>query len=141
MAVKMLDIWGTRHDTDERPGEIADWHSLARQAEQAAMVEVVRERGAARIAALKAAAPAPGTAAVMRWTDPDAGRKTRVRKCEGTVEAITTSGLRVRSLAGYRVTCTWADLLAQQANLRDPEGALLLGGPLRRDVEAHRAGV
>ncbi len=145
----VLDLWGQTHDTDERPGEVVDlgaapirWHNVATAEVRAEAARVAAERATAtsRIAALRAAAPTAGTPVVLAWTDPDAGRKTRIQRVQGIIEATTTSGLRVRSQSGYRVTCTWADLLAQQANLRDPEGALLLGGPLRRDVEAHGAG-
>lgn len=73
----------------------------------------------------------------MPWTDPDAaGRKTRVRKCEGTIEAVTNLGIRMRSNTGYRVTWGWADFLARHGNLRSLAGALLLGGPLRRQSAA-----
>ena len=144
------DLWGQVHDVDERPAEVVPlgeapvrWRERAAAEVQAERARVAAERAAVRvsIAALRAAAPAVGTPVALAWTDPDAGRKTRIQRVQGTIEAVTTSGIRIRSLAGYRVTCTWADLLAGQANIRDPEGALLLGGPLRRDVEAHRAGV
>lgn len=146
----MLDIWGQTHDVDERPAEVVGlgvapvrWREVAATEVRAEAARVAAERATAtsRIAALHAAAPAAGTPVVLRWTDPDAARKTRVRKTEGTLEAVTTSGIRIRSLAGYRETCSWSDLLAQQANLRSPDGALILGGPLRRDAEAHGAGV
>jgi hypothetical protein len=130
----MLDLWGSQHDTDERAGEATDWVARARAALEEAAVEAARERYAARAAALRATAPAPGTAAVLRWTDPDAGGKTRVKRVTGTVEAVNHLGVRVRSQTGYRVTCGWPDFLARHANLRTPEGALLLGWPLRRDV-------
>jgi hypothetical protein len=141
----VLDLWGQTHDTDERPGEVVDlgaapirWHNVATAEVRAEAARVAAERVAAKakIEDLQAAVPAVGTPVVLRWTDPDAGRKTRVRKTEGAIEAVTTSGIRIRSVAGYRDTCTWASLLAQQANLRSPDGALLLGGPLRRDAAA-----
>ncbi len=141
----MLDIWGQTHDIDEHPGEVADlgvapvrWRERAQEVVRQELARVAAERATlkAKIDDLRSVAPAVGTPAVLRWTDPDLGRKTRVRKAEGTIEAITPTGIRVRANAGYRVTCTWADLLAQQANLRTPAGALLLGGPLRRDAEA-----
>ena len=146
----VLDLWGQTHDTDERPGEVVDlgaapirWHNVATVEVRAETARVAAERVAAKakIEDLQAAAPAVGTPVVLAWTDPDLGRKTRVRKTEGAIEAVTAAGIRIRAQAGYRETCSWNDLLAQQANLRSPAGDLLLGGPLRRDVEAHGAGV
>ncbi len=143
----IMDLWGQVHDVDEKPGEVVDlgaapirWHERAAEEVQAERARVATTTAPSRIAALRAAVPPVGTPLVLAWTDPDLGRKTRVRRVAGTLEAITTSGIRIRSLAGYRVTCTWADLLASQANLRSPDGALLVGGPLRRDAEAHGAG-
>ena len=139
----IMDLWGHVHDVDERPGEVVAlgvapvrWHEQAAAEVQAELARMAAMTSRASVAALRAAVPAVGTPVVLRWTDPDAGRKTRVRKTEGAIEAITTSGIRIRSLAGYRATCTWNDLPAQQANLRSPAGALLLGGDLRRDAEA-----
>ncbi len=145
----VLDLWGQTHDTDERPGEVVDlgaapirWHNVATAEVRAETARVAAERAAARasIVALRAAAPVAGTPVVLRWTDPDAGRKTRIQRVDGTLEAVTSSGIRIRARSGYRATCTWADLLAAQANLRSPAGDLLLGGPLRRDADGHAAG-
>ncbi len=143
----MLDIWGQTHDIDERPGEVVDlgaapvrWRERAAEEVRAERARVAATTAPARIAALRVAAPAIGTPVALRWTDPDAGRKTRVHKVEGTIEAVTTSGIRIRTQSGYRETCTWNDLLAQQANLRSPAGDLILGGPLRRDADTHGAG-
>lgn len=143
----MLDIWGQTHDIGERPGEVVDlgaapvrWRERAAEEVRAERARVAVTTAPSRIAVLRSAAPAVGTPVALRWTDPDLGRKTRVRKVDGTLEAVTASGIRIRALTGYRVTCTWADLLAAQANLRSPAGDLLLGGPLRRDADGHAAG-
>ena len=145
----VLDLWGQTHDVGEKPGEVVDlgaapvrWRERAAEEVRAEAARVAAERAAARVSitALRVAAPAAGTPVVLAWTDPDAGRKTRIQRVDGTLEAVTSSGIRIRARSGYRATCTWADLLAAQANLRSPAGDLLLGGPLRRDADGHAAG-
>ena len=144
-----MDLWGQVHDVDERPAGVVPlgeapvrWRERAAEEVRAEAGRLAVEKAAVRmkIDALRAAVPPVGTPVAMRWTDPDLGRKTRVRRVDGTLEAVTASGIRIRSAAGYRETCTWPDLLAGQVNLRTPDGALLLGGPLRRDADGHAAG-
>lgn len=120
MAVKMLDLWGSQHDTDERAGETADWHSLARQATIDAAVEVARARATSRIAALQAAAPAPGTEVDLVESDEDAGAKTSWETRRARVESVTTNTIILRAAAGYRVNVAWQDLLAGHIRITGP---------------------
>jgi hypothetical protein len=129
VAVKMLDLWGQEHDQDERAGEAANWRSLAGQAVAAELARLAARRAVVKIEDLREGVPAPGTPVSWVYTERDLGKKCKVKRREATVEGVTRFGVALRAVAGYRVTLSWADLLAGHAHLRDASGAVILGRP------------
>ena len=120
MPVKMLDFWGGLHDEDERAGEAPDWRGLAgAEVAQERMAQAASRR-AVRVEALRAAAPAVGTAITVATSDVDAGAKTSWEIRPARVESVCKTGiiLRVGPGGGWREVVAWQDLLADHIRIR-----------------------
>ena len=119
--ILVLDLFGGVAEvegTKLRPH--IDWRGLHGAAVREELAAQAACRRAARVDALRAAAPAPGTEVDLAESDQDAGAKTTWVTRRARVESVGANTIILRTRSGYRVNVGWQDLLCDHIRL---EGA------------------
>ena len=119
--ILVLDLFGGVAEvegTKLRPH--IDWRRLHGAAVREELAAQSACRRAARVDALRAAAPAPGTEVDLAESDQDAGAKTTWVTRRARVASVGANTIILRVAAGYRVNVAWQDLLAGHIRITGP---------------------
>ena len=120
--ILVLDLFGGVEEVDgKKLRPRIDWRGLHGAAVREELAAQAACRRAARVDALRAATPAPGTEVTLEESDQDAGAKTTWETRRARVESVGANTIILRALpGGYRVNVAWQDLLCGHIRLELP---------------------